>query len=41
MYEHLLNSPRIEIPAWGDKQGADWLGVELDGHYTIKLDAIV
>ena len=36
MYEQLLNSPRIEVRVWGDKQAAtDWLGIKLDGHVTI------
>ena len=36
MYEQLLNSPRIEVRVWGDKQAAaDWIGIKLDGHDTI------
>ena len=36
MYEQLLNSPRIEVRVWDDKQAAaDWIGIKLDGHDTI------
>jgi hypothetical protein len=31
MYEQMLNSPRIEVRVWNDRQAAaDWLGVNLD-----------
>jgi hypothetical protein len=31
MYEQLLNSPRLEVRVWSDKQAAaDWLGTTLD-----------
>jgi hypothetical protein len=31
MYEHVLNSPRIEVTTWWDLQSAaNWLGVEAD-----------